>query len=182
MEEWLSFLKVSASFTHVHYLPGPIGFWVWNSWFTSRVYKQPTFAHHYPGGKSGQVRWNTEKQFPFNKVKAAGSHKNYSLSLWKPVCPDSNTILLSYASDKSPMFPATPPSMAQLVVSWYTLGSFSLKLILSTRNYSGRGPIMFLSSPLVSRGWTYWGLEESIDGDFHVWWGEMIPRELNYSL
>lgn len=56
-----------------------------------------------------------------------------------------------------------PPPMAQLVVSWYTLGSFSLKLILSTRNYSGRGPIMFPSSPLVSRRWTCWGLEESIE-------------------
>ena len=81
----------------------------------SRVYKQPTFAHHYPGRKSGPGRWNTEKQFPFDKVKAAGSHKDLFIESVDASVPGLNTL---YNSD----MPVTNLPCSPLQRSWWSVG------------------------------------------------------------
>lgn len=79
-------------------LPGPGGHWIWNPQFIRKVMNSQYLL-------SSSLSWRSKcvltlkKQFPFIKVRAAGSHKNYSLSLWKPsVSRFKHFILLRYAS------------------------------------------------------------------------------------
>lgn len=55
----------------------PAGYQVWNPWFINRVNEWPAFAVRINilGGNLS-VCWSNGKRFPFNKVKAAASHKS----------------------------------------------------------------------------------------------------------
>ena len=137
-------------------LPGPAGFWGFT--LTKGIYvgrrvwgvkNSRTFGKSF----SGKIHWNTENRFPFNKMKAAGWHKNYSLSLWKLGVSWFQCYIAQISKWQMPRVPPCSAAGHQLVYSWLISCQAHFKSWKGLQRWSS----LLVSGLLVSRRWTSWG-------------------------